>query len=259
MKIGALKIQSTIKARRGEPDTLVYLEQARSLAFKAKEYQHVMPVVTTLLEYEWLTGKELVTAEELQTCIGLTQKVDNIFVNSEFAYWLQRARQQKITLPNVYEPYQLLEAGQTKKAAAFWENQHCSFENALALFEGNEEDKKNALSIFQQLGAMAVYEKTKQDMRSLGIKNIPRGLRESTRSNPAQLTNRELDVLDLLKKSAQNKDIAEALYISPKTVDHHISSILFKLDVNSTIQSRYRSHAPGYFEIGNSLTWWFKK
>jgi len=36
-----------------------------------------------------------------------------------------------------------------------------------------------------------------------------------------------------LKKGIQNKEIAEALFISPKTVDHHISSILFKLDVNS--------------------------
>ena len=70
-------------------------------------------------------------------------------------------------------------------------------------------------------------------MRVSGIKNIPRGLRESTKNNPAQLTTRELEVLQLLSKAVQNKDIADALFISPKTVDHHISSILFKLDVNS--------------------------
>ena len=70
-------------------------------------------------------------------------------------------------------------------------------------------------------------------MRAVGIKKIPRGLRESTRTNPAQLTNRELDVLQLLQKGNQNKEIAGALFISPKTADHHISSILFKLDVNS--------------------------
>ena len=70
-------------------------------------------------------------------------------------------------------------------------------------------------------------------MRSSGIKKIPRGLRESTRSNPAQLTNRELDVLQLLQEGVQNKEIAGALFISPKTADHHISSILFKLDVKS--------------------------
>ena len=61
----------------------------------------------------------------------------------------------------------------------------------------------------------------------------PRGLRQSTKENPAQLTNRELEVLQLLNKGVQNKEIAESLFIAPKTVDHHISSILFKLDVNS--------------------------
>jgi len=47
------------------------------------------------------------------------------------------------------------------------------------------------------------------------------------------LTNRELDVLQLLQRGIQNKEIAQSLFISPKTVDNHISNILFKLDVNS--------------------------
>jgi len=37
----------------------------------------------------------------------------------------------------------------------------------------------------------------------------------------------------LLKEGLQNKEIASKLFISAKTVEHHISSILFKLDVNS--------------------------
>ena len=106
-------------------------------------------------------------------------------------------------------------------------------EHLKALFEGDEDDKKNALLIFQQLGAIAVSEKITMEMRAGGIKKIPRGLRESTRTNPAQLTNRELDVLQLLQKGNQNKEIAGTLFISPKTAEHHISSILFKLDAKT--------------------------
>jgi DNA-binding NarL/FixJ family response regulator len=41
----------------------------------------------------------------------------------------------------------------------------------------------------------------------------------------------------MLKKGMQNKEIAGQLFISAKTVDHHISAILFKLDVNSRIKA----------------------
>jgi len=74
-------------------------------------------------------------------------------------------------------------------------------------------------------------------MRTSGIKSIPRGIRKSTQSNAALLTSRELDVLQLLKEGLQNKEIAGKLFISAKTVDHHISSILFKLDVHSRIKA----------------------
>ncbi|HEX4849462.1 MAG TPA: LuxR C-terminal-related transcriptional regulator, partial [Puia sp.] len=69
--------------------------------------------------------------------------------------------------------------------------------------------------------------------RSSGIKSIPRGVRKSTRSNPAALTEREIDVLHLVKEGMQNKEIAAKLFISSKTVDHHISALLYKLEVNS--------------------------
>ena len=94
-----------------------------------------------------------------------------------------------------------------------------------------------ALSIFHQLGANAVADRMKMEMRAEGIKTIPRGPRPSTKANPAKLTNREIDVLHLLQKGIHNKEIAGQLFISPKTAEHHISSILFKLDVNSRVKA----------------------
>jgi len=48
----------------------------------------------------------------------------------------------------------------------------------------------------------------------------------------SELTPRELEVLDLLAEGLRNQDIAGRLSIAEKTVKHHISSILSKLQVN---------------------------
>jgi len=233
VKIAALAALAIIKIRKGEEDALIYLIEAKQLALKTNEHHRIIPVMIAELQYEWLTGKQRITEEELKLSNDLIQRVENIFLNSEFSFWLQKVRKKDLGLPELYEPYKLLKERNSRLAAAFWEAKGCPFEKALALYAGNEDDMKNALLIFQQIGADAVYEKIKMEMRAGGIKKIPRGLRESTKANPAQLTNRELDVLHLLQKGIQNKEIAGALFISPKTADHHISNILFKLDVNS--------------------------
>jgi ATP/maltotriose-dependent transcriptional regulator MalT len=189
--------------------------------------------VIALLEYEWLSGSKVLSDEELAIAQELITQVDNISLNSEAAFWMEKARSAQLNLPALYEPYKLLCEGKAVEAAAFWQTKGCTYERAFALFNGNEEQKREALNLLQALHADATYQKLKSEMRSSGIRSIPRGLRSSTASNPAQLTTRELDILQLLKTGASNKEIATSLYISPKTVDHHISSILFKLDVPS--------------------------
>ena len=52
-----------------------------------------------------------------------------------------------------------------------------------------------------------------------------------------KLTRRELDVLSLLVEGLNQSEIAEKLFISPKTVGKHIEHILAKLDVHSRAQA----------------------
>jgi len=152
---------------------------------------------------------------------------------NEFAFWMKKAGRQFVNDKEIAEAYDTSSVAKALKAASIWEKTGCLYEQALILFEGKEDDKRKAIKIVQDLDANAVYEKMKQEMRNSGIKNIPRGIRKSTRSNAAFLTYREMDVLRLLKEDMQNKEIAAQLYISAKTVDHHISNILFKLDASS--------------------------
>ena len=53
----------------------------------------------------------------------------------------------------------------------------------------------------------------------------------------AALSEREIEVLRLLAAGKDNADIAQELYISPKTVKNHISSILAKLQIENRIQA----------------------
>jgi len=62
-------------------------------------------------------------------------------------------------------------------------------------------------------------------------------LRAAAKEVFAELTRREMEVLELLGKGLKNRDIAEQLYISEKTVKNHISSIFAKLHVNDRTEA----------------------
>ena len=58
---------------------------------------------------------------------------------------------------------------------------------------------------------------------------MPRGPQSATRSNPAGLTARQVEILGLLAEGRTNAEIAERLVVSVRTVDHHVSAVLQKL------------------------------
>jgi len=74
---------------------------------------------------------------------------------------------------------------------------------------------------------------TVRRLRAITVRSLPRGPRPATRDNPAQLTARELEVLEHVAQGLRNAEIAELLVLSEKTVGHHVSAILRKLNVRS--------------------------
>ena len=233
IRIIALVISATIKMRKGEEGALRQLMDAKAMASQSMESQRILPVFSAILEYEWITGSIAIDDETLDAVKAKVAGSDTIYGNGEFVFWLKKARKHNLPVKKMEENYNADNPASAMKAAAFWERAGSPYQQALALFETNEENKRSAIAIVQRLGGTAVLERMKFEMRRSGIKNIPRGARKTTQSNPEFLTDRELDVLKLLHEGLHNKEIAARLFISAKTVDHHISAILYKLEVNS--------------------------
>jgi len=132
------------------------------------------------------------------------------------------------------EPYALSMTGEWARAAALWRELDCPYEAALALADADDEQPlRRALVELQELGARPAAGIVARRLRARGARGLPRGPRARTRENPAGLTGRELDVVALLAEGLRNAQIAERLVLSEKTVDHHVSAILRKLDVRT--------------------------
>jgi DNA-binding NarL/FixJ family response regulator len=59
------------------------------------------------------------------------------------------------------------------------------------------------------------------------------------------LTPREVEVLALVAAGRSNRQIAQALFISPKTVGVHVSNILAKLGVSGRVEAAAVAHRLG--------------
>ena len=111
---------------------------------------------------------------------------------------------------------------------------------------------RRAIATFERLGAKPGLTNAIQRLRTLGVRNLPpirRGPRASTRAHPAGLTRREAEVLALVAAGLRNADIAERLYLTPKTVSHHLSAIYAKLGVDTRIEA---AHAASQLRIAAS-------
>ena len=121
-------------------------------------------------------------------------------------------------------------------AAAAWAQIGSPYAQADALAQGDASQRLEALRVFEDLGANAAARIVKQDLREAGVP-IPRGRGVSTRIHEAGLTPRQAEVLALLAQGLSNTDIADQLFLSQRTVEHHVSAVISKLEVTTRTEA----------------------
>ena len=152
---------------------------------------------------------------------------------AQLALWCRLGGDEATPIPDfcAEHPFALEAAGRWQDAADAWRSLGCPFETARALAQGDEPAQRQALAMFEALGARPMVERVRHRLRAAGVRGLPRGARRSTREHPAGLTDKEVAVLELLAAGLRNKEIALRLHRSARTVEHHLAAIFVKLGV----------------------------
>ena len=224
-----LLIRGVVSLRRRGDGAAI--EDAWQLARRFGETVRMLPAAAAIVERAWLTGVPDPRLDDIRSLLR-TAPVDGLqWGRGELAMWLRRL-DGTVDVDGVAEPYRLLLDGQFEAAADAFHRLSTPYDAAMALLDsGDMKLARRALDMLDRLGADAVAAKVRADLRAQGERVVPAPRRATTRDNPAGLTARQIEVLRLLEDGLTNAELAERLYLSVKTVDHHVSAILTKLDV----------------------------
>jgi DNA-binding CsgD family transcriptional regulator/tetratricopeptide (TPR) repeat protein len=248
LRCPALVVLGRTRLRRGEPGAVDMLREGWQLAVGLRECQRIGPAAAALGEAAVLAGDPGAAIAELTQAYELASQVGSVAIRAELAYWLGRAGRPVGGLGLDY-PYALLADGRWREAAQSWLVAGCRYEYAMSLaMSPQADDQMAALAVLDALGAEPLARLVRASLRELGVARVPRGPAPATRVNPAGLTERQIEVVQLLARGMTNAEIAERLVLSVRTVDSHVAAALAKLGARTRKEATVRAAGLGILD-----------
>jgi DNA-binding CsgD family transcriptional regulator/tetratricopeptide (TPR) repeat protein len=217
----------TIQVRKGFSDARANLARSWSVMEKSEEKIHMVVCAVSLAEYMWLTGD--IDPEMISDFLELMDEVVALgdpWQSGELALWMWKLGELAEPHNQIAEPYRLVIDGDPIAAASIWHQLGYPYERAIALSHGDTNAQLEALEALNQLGATAVADKLRQELRATGVSVPPVNKGPEPRGG---LTARQSEVLALLAERLSNLEIADRLFLSPRTVENHVAAVMTKL------------------------------
>ncbi len=224
--------RARLAVRRGEDDAGELLATAGAATTGAGAQQFAGWMLASRLEHAWLHGHQVDVAAVAHEVRSLRPGPGWA---GEVAVAARRVGVAAEDLPTVAEgPWAPGAVADHAAAVVRLGDAGLPYDAALAAIErGRESDLRGAIDVLDRLGAMPAAALARGRLAALGVASVPRGPNRATRANPAGLTPRQLDVLELLVQGHSNAEIADRLVLSVRTVEDHVSGVLARLGVSS--------------------------
>lgn len=245
-RLMALETLARIRLRRGA-DAGPLLDEARRVEEPGKPVvEWMLRVPCALAEQAWLSGQADEVRRLLEPALARAAERGEPWFLGETAFWLWRVGALAEAPGGMAAPYALLLAGRAQESYEAWAALGCPFEAARSLACADDPAAlRQALATFDELGAQGERDEAARRLRRLGFRDIPKPRWRPGADPTDVLSRREADVLALLGEGLRNAEIAGRLFLSERTVEHHVAAVLRKLGVPSRVEAGRLARASG--------------
>ncbi|MEP3050123.1 MAG: AAA family ATPase [Erythrobacter sp.] len=241
MKLPARIMLARFYVRSAHEDAASTLQKAYKDALATGEVQYCIPVLIAMLEQAWLTDSEDLADQAASGLDRIERSCFSLWSRAENNFWRALAGMPSECTDDkektAFGP--AIEGDYTEAGMRFARLGADYLANLCFGLSNSAETVSAGLAALNRQGAKGAIVRITESFESRGIARedvtLPRGPYRASRENAFGLTAKEMTVLEHLAKGFSNAQIAEEMSRSQRTIEHHVSAILQKLEVENRL------------------------